>query len=649
MTVHSVQKTDWRDSFISAALYYGVFIWGFTESLSLFSLLNFTGILCGWICYDLVLLAFLICRQMQTDADRCKLYDYKDTKSCCLSQICSRLFHCFLINYSLCKDRLFKDWKFCFICFILTITFFIAIAYPPNNWDSLEYHLPRIEHWIQNGSLNHYYTSNIKQLIYAPFAEIVISHNRILTGDDWLMNVVQWFAFLGTIVVLSKVASLLGLSKKTQIATSLVFATLPMAILQSSSTQTDLVVTFWLVCLAQRFLQWKKSKDFRLSIEFGIALGLAILTKGTAYPIAFPFVIVFAILCLRQYKKYLIGGLCAALICLMLNMPHYIRNYRSFGDPIKTEAATKSSQITLESFFVGLFSNTYINAPIPLPMSTEINERLSNADKEIYPYGSISVYSFKDWIKNVWGIGSLIGSFHEDIAKNPLHMLLIMISFILIMFKRNLRNQLYIYLVLFAGIMFVLCIPWQPWVTRLQLPVFALSIPVYAILFDKLKYEKLKNVILLILCSYSLFFLFFNESRPLLYNSSIPFIRSLSDKSKTIWHSSREQLLFNNKPEVFDDYTQASDEVVKADVSNVGIILGPSSVEYPIWRHLRLNMKFMPKITYQRVNSVQPEVELIFVSNSVFLGETSDGNLYVFGRNKSDLGGWNILYPSVLH
>lgn len=619
MAMHTAYKKDCRDTFVSAALYYGIFIWGLAEFLSLLSLLNFTGILCGWLCYDLILLFFLF--------------------------------------YQKKRGNLFEDWKYpfsfvrgrniYFIIFILVVTFFTAIVYPPNNWDSLDYHLPRIEHWIQNGSLNHYYTSNIKQLIYAPFAEIAILHNRVLTGDDWLMNTVQWFAFLGTIIVLSKIASLLGLSRKMQIATSLIFATLPMAILQASSTQTDLVVTFWLVCLSERFLQWKKMRDFRLSIDFGIALGLAILSKGTAYPIAFPFVVAFAILCIKEYKKHLIGALCAAAICFVINMPHYLRNYITFGDPIKTESTTKASLFTLESSFIGLFSNIYINAPIPLPMSAEINERLSEASKDIYPYGNISVYSFQDWFKNVGGMGSFIGSFHEDIAKNPFHMLFIMLSFIFIVFNRNLRNQLYIYLVLVAGIMFVVCIPWQPWVTRLQLPVFALSIPFATIFFNELKFERLKRIILLFFCCYSFFFLFFNNSRPLMYNSSIPFIRSLSDKSRTIWHSSRGELLFNNKPEAFDDYMQASDVVVKAEISNVGLLLGPLSVEYPIWWCLRHSMKTMPKITYQNANLVQPEVEQLFVSNSIFQDKAYGNSLYVFSRNNSKFNKWNILYPHI--
>ena len=40
--------------------------------------------------------------------------------------------------------------------FIALIIFVTGCLYPPNTWDSLTYHLPRIEHWIQNKNLGFY-------------------------------------------------------------------------------------------------------------------------------------------------------------------------------------------------------------------------------------------------------------------------------------------------------------------------------------------------------------------------------------------------------------------------------------------------------------------------------------------------------------
>ncbi|MDR2843934.1 MAG: glycosyltransferase family 39 protein, partial [Candidatus Symbiothrix sp.] len=464
--VYLSTKKDWRSSFISSALYCGVVVWSLTELLSYFKMLDFTGILCGWIGYDVCLLSFLFYKHREKVFLRSKLSTFS------------------------------IRWEYFFLGFILFVTFFIAVVYPPNNWDSQTYHLPKIEHWLQNKSLNHDYTSITRQVILAPFAEMVIMHGRVLSGGDWLMNLVQWGAFLGTIIVVSKIASRLGLNKTMQIATMLFFATVPMAILQASSTQTDLVEAFWIVCLAERLLAWKKEGTLRQSIDFGIALGLAILTKGTAYSIAFPFVIIFAIISLRKYRNRLAKAFVAASICLILNTPHYIRNYIAFNDILGVPEGT-ASNFSVQSFFITALSDIYANIPFPVPYySNEFTVVLENVDKTIYPCGIPYIYSGRGWISHLGGTLP----FHEDSVSNTFHLLLIIITVVLSF--RNKNSKKYMLIVLGSWGMFAFCIPWQPWITRLQVPLFALSAPIFALaLKDR---STFKNFCLFVLCFFAL-------------------------------------------------------------------------------------------------------------------------------------------------
>src|SRR6185436_4583982 len=80
---------------------------------------------------------------------------------------------------------------------ILGLTATIALLAPPNNWDSMTYHMPRVAHWAQAGSVAHYPTHILRQLWLGPWAEFGILHLYVLAGGDRLANLVQWLAFAG--------------------------------------------------------------------------------------------------------------------------------------------------------------------------------------------------------------------------------------------------------------------------------------------------------------------------------------------------------------------------------------------------------------------------------------------------------------------
>ena len=141
----------------------------------------------------------------------------------------------------------------------------VAWIAPPNNVDSLLYHMSRIMHWAQNGSLEHYATGYHHQLLTPPWAELANLHLRTLWGSDRPANLVQWFSMVGSVVIASGVGELLGLRRKGQLLTGIFVASIPMGILQATSTQNDYVVTFWAVCSAylvtlsfsRRLTPWK--------------------------------------------------------------------------------------------------------------------------------------------------------------------------------------------------------------------------------------------------------------------------------------------------------------------------------------------------------------------------------------------------------
>ena len=89
----------------------------------------------------------------------------------------------------------FSKTEKAYVLIIFTFLFLLflqGILYPPNNWDSLTYHMSRIMYWIGNESVNHFPSHVLRHLYQPPFTEYVIMNINLLNGNDYFSNSVQW-------------------------------------------------------------------------------------------------------------------------------------------------------------------------------------------------------------------------------------------------------------------------------------------------------------------------------------------------------------------------------------------------------------------------------------------------------------------------
>jgi hypothetical protein len=77
-----------------------------------------------------------------------------------------------------------KERNILFLILFLSILplLLLTIFIPPNNWDSMAYHLPRIEHWIQNKNIYPYPTNIVRQVLTSPLSEYIIANFQILAS-----------------------------------------------------------------------------------------------------------------------------------------------------------------------------------------------------------------------------------------------------------------------------------------------------------------------------------------------------------------------------------------------------------------------------------------------------------------------------------
>ncbi|HYO87883.1 MAG TPA: glycosyltransferase family 39 protein, partial [Candidatus Limnocylindrales bacterium] len=213
---------------------------------------------------------------------------------------------------------------------ILTV---IALAAPPNTYDSLTYHMSRVMHWVQNGSVDFYPTAVTRQLYQHPLAEYGILHLQLLAGTDQFANLIQLAAYALGMAAVSLITRELGGKTRAQIVSAVLFGTLPMAILQATSTATDLVTALWVAVFVWFCLRGIRSGlTWPVILGVGMSLGLALTTKGTAYVFVTPFALWLGVAAiLRHSVRAMLYGAVIIVVALMFPLAHFTRNLAASG------------------------------------------------------------------------------------------------------------------------------------------------------------------------------------------------------------------------------------------------------------------------------------------------------------------------------
>jgi hypothetical protein len=554
LVLRSREIFGWRGSFLSAALIWGLLVTGITEVLSVLRLIEFGALSITWGVISLLLLWLL----------------FRDRKNI------QNLFQNLKFD-GLPRFQLFLLGCIISIVAVIGVTAWIS---PPNTSDSMTYHLSRIIHWMQNQSVAFYPTHILRQLHQNPWSEYALLQFQVLLGNDRLANFVQWFSMVGSIFGVSLIAKEMKADVRGQILAAVACATIPMGILQGSSTQTDHVLSFWLVCFVHFALQFKKDASPLNALGMGAALGLAILTKATAYIYAFPFMAWIGVTALKpfQSRKIALIGL-AVLLAFALNFRHYTRNHYLYGHPLGPRNEGPQYGYANETFSPAPVTSNIIRN-ISLHLGTSIEQPNPGLDKFLYALHDVIGISAND-PRTTWG-GTVFRSggitFDEDIAGNPVHLIFIITAILLSTRQSKEKDvSLYVLSLLLGFLLFCAYLKWQPWHSRLHLPLFVLLSPLIGLTFSRIREIRAANIAMAALVVFALPWVFYNTTRPILGSDSI-------------FTSDRTELYFRKQPGLAEPYIAASDFLSELDCPNIGLILGDKRWEYPLWVLVRERM-----------------------------------------------------------
>ena len=565
-----LQSFDWREAFLFSSTAWGTVVVLITEGLSVFNRLTYPGLIISWLAFSILAGSILLNKVIKDG--------FKP------------------IRLQFPGLQRFEYFIIAGILIIILTTGLIALVAPPNSFDSMNYHMSRIMHWIQDQNVAPFQTNVTKQVNLTPGTEYDILQFQLLSGGDGLANMIQWFSFIGSIIGVSLIARELGANRDGQLFSAAFCATIPMAILQASNTENHLSTAFWLVCFVYFSIHAFHHSNPMDIIALGLSLGLAILSKSTAFFFAAPFVIlvILWVVFSRERNRIWLWALMAVIV-LAINSGEYIRDYSLYKTPLGPLVASQeygynNKIITPASITSNIVRNIALHVSTP---SDKVNNYLYKIVRKIHDTMGIS----ENDPRTTWS-GSLHFSippvqFQEGLVENPLHLLLIIVIFTYCaaFLKKTPRVILFYVLAVTGGfLLFCIFLKWQDWNRRLQLPLFILACALLGMTIAKIRLGYISNTIM------SLFFV-----------AAIPWLMAGQPRSlignTNIFNVSRNEQYFAERPNAYLPYQLAAQQIEQMQVSNVGLVIGPSHYEYPLWVFLSQSHKSLPRIEHVGVDN----------------------------------------------
>lgn len=458
------------------------------------------------------------------------------------------------------------------------ITLICALAYPSHYWDAMTYHLARIIHWLQNGNLAPYPTNIPRQIGMPPFNSMIMLQSLAPAGYDYFVNLTQWFAYIGCILGAREITIQLGGDKRAQLFSVLFTTTLPAAILTASNAESSAIITFWLLAFIYILHSWRQSPNRGDAIKLGLCLGLAILSKGSAYPIGLPFVLIVAYYCLRYPRQRFLQGCLAALLIIIINVPHLYRTYEAYGSIVGGTERNILYKPTPGTFAVNIVYNFLNHEPLLMKgkmidfwegMAKTFN--VDENDKDILPWGGI---------RNGWKRYTVDDAYSQC----PVQAILLLILLAAIVFHKFRPPLLYSSAVLASFVIYWLVLTWHPWAGRIHLTLFILAAPLVGMFAASFKKVFWRDCLLFFLCAGAIL--------PLL-NSSRAIGKSYYSHYHFLFHP-RDELYFNNFNLVRYPYMDAAKYIAAQNPERIGLLLYDDAFEYPLWAILSNKMQKQP-------------------------------------------------------
>jgi hypothetical protein len=552
----------WRSAIVASATCNAVYVAFSAEALSVFHLIARSGFVAAWIVFDsasLFYIRFLL---------RKKLKDGSTDPASSASQ------------HVLARSDIYLLAGAALVVVLVGLT---AVLAPPNTLDVVAYHLPRVAIWAINKDVWNYPAFESQQLFLSPWAEYAILHLYVLSGADYLSNLVEWFSMIGLILSVSLVAECLGAGIRGQVFAAVACATIPGLVLEASGSMNTCVGAFWVVVCVYYFLRANDDLDWVSSIGAASAAGLAIFTKGTAY-IFLPFLL---LACWfggdTQARKFWLRQIpLFVFMVLLLNGPLCIRNYNLSGSPIGFTMASgadvqrqyANSRHSIGSTYANVVRNSALHLGTPIQT---VNKRVEAATKRAIRIFGVDPDDLDSTARGGFSLPALTA--HESSAGSFFQFILIVAVLCLLLSKRygDRKLRLIGLGVCLSFVLFCVMIRWTQWNARYVLPLICVGLSVAAVVVERVLPRAVTVFLAVVLLVFAMPFALQNTIRPLApWKTTSLFRRPRLDFYFEEWQQSLEP-----------SYKFAVAQIKQSSCRDIGIDSAMDDVEYPLLAMLK--------------------------------------------------------------
>lgn len=504
----------------------------------------------------------------------------------------------------------------------------------PHNWDSMTYHLAQIPYFLQHNSLAHFGADYWAQDVHPKNASLLKIYIYLATGlSENLMQLVQFFSYIIGGISIYGISRLIGGNKFQSIIATLIFSLLTESLMESITTQNDMLITAFVGVIIYFMLLWGRRLAWKYLLLVGLAVGFSLGIKSSFLLVLPSIATIFLYLLytenqtkIQKFRDFALISVFTILSIIILALPSgYIENIQDYGHPIGPKNVRSGHSFEGKNF--GYIMNNGSKNVLRfgfdflsldgLPPIEPFN--LAQQTIQKIPKGLLSIFNIiiegKEGCIVPYRYATKTSRAHEDLSSWGIFgFALIWLSIILSLLgfiKSKLVRVLSVSTIIFVLVQSFVG-PYDPWRGRYFLIATIFAVPTLVGLLN-IKNRFFKGYLLIMILLGSLSAL---SSVVFRKNSSIIDFQYHNTVIKSVFNMNRlEQLTRNRKclNTVFNTYEQ---NVPKTAI--VATILGVDQFEYPLFGEHFTRSVLPLNPSHGKLKSIPKNAEYLYFNSNIY-------------------------------